>query len=50
MVRRPGYGDVLAAHDPEIRRRHAEAGVPAGFSDAIGWMLPLEGGADRTGA
>lgn len=34
----PGYGDFLAALDPELRRRHAEPGVPEGFSDAIGWM------------
>lgn len=38
MWRRPGYGDILAADDPDLRRRHAEPGVPAGFSDAVGWM------------
>ena len=38
MWRLPGYSDVLAAHDPELRKRHAEAGVPEGFSDAIGWL------------
>lgn len=38
MVRRPGYGDHLAATvDPGIRERHAE-GAPPGFSDAIGWL------------
>ena len=42
MVRRPGYAEVLAEHDPEIRRRHAEAGAPGGFSDAVGWMMPGE--------
>ncbi len=47
MVRRPGYAEALAAHDPEIRRRHAEAGAPSGFSDAVGWMLPSENGAAR---
>jgi predicted enzyme related to lactoylglutathione lyase len=46
MLRLPGYGDFLAARDPEIRRRHAEDGVPSGFSDAIGWMLPLDSGED----
>ena len=38
MLRLPGYGDFLAIRDPDIRRRHANPGVPAGFSDAIGWM------------
>ena len=38
MLRLPGYGDFLAIRDPDIRRRHASPGVPAGFSDAIGWM------------
>ncbi len=35
---RPGYGDWLAERDPDLRRRHAESGVPPGFSDAIGWL------------
>lgn len=43
MVRVPGYGDFLAERDPDLRRRHAEAGVPPGFSDAIAWMLPGDG-------
>jgi predicted enzyme related to lactoylglutathione lyase len=38
MWRLPGYGDFLAIRDPNIRRRHADPWVPAGFSDAIGWM------------
>jgi predicted enzyme related to lactoylglutathione lyase len=41
MWRRPGYGDVLARADPDIRDRQAAAGAPAGFADAIGWLLPL---------
>ncbi len=41
MWRRPGYGDVLAAADPDIRRRQAAAGAPAGFEDAIGWLIAL---------
>ena len=44
MLRRPGYGDFLAIRDPDIRRRHAEPGVPPGFSDAIGWMTTSGGG------
>jgi predicted enzyme related to lactoylglutathione lyase len=38
MVQRPGYGDVLAERDPSLRERHADPSVPAGFSDAIGWL------------
>jgi predicted enzyme related to lactoylglutathione lyase len=38
MLRQPGYGDFLAIRDPDIRRRHSDPSVPAGFSDAIGWM------------
>jgi hypothetical protein len=38
MLCRPGYGDFLATLDPDLRDRHAESGVPEGFSDAIGWM------------
>jgi uncharacterized protein len=45
MWRVPGYGDVLAERDPEFRARHAEAGVPAGFSDAVAWLVPLSGDA-----
>ncbi len=37
---RPGYAEFLEQFDPGMRSRHAESGVPAGFSDAIGWMLP----------
>jgi uncharacterized protein len=40
MWRLPGYADKLAERDPELRRRHAEAGVPEGFSDAIAWLIP----------
>jgi predicted enzyme related to lactoylglutathione lyase len=42
MWRRPGYGDRLAELDPGLRARHAEAGIPPGFSDAIGWLVPGE--------
>jgi predicted enzyme related to lactoylglutathione lyase len=39
MIRRPGYGDHLAATvDPGIHERQAGAQVPPGFADAIGWV------------
>jgi len=42
MIRRPGYGDHLAATiDPGIKERHATPGTPPGFSDAIGWTGQL---------
>jgi uncharacterized protein len=42
MIRRPGYGDHLAAtSDPEIYQRQSGVGAPPGFADAIGWMAPL---------
>jgi uncharacterized protein len=42
MIRRPGYGDHLAAtSDPEIYQRQSGVGAPPGFADAIGWMPPL---------
>ena len=42
MIRRPGYGDHLAAtSDPEIYERQAGVSAPPGFADAIGWMAPL---------
>jgi uncharacterized protein len=43
MWRLPGYGDRLAELDPELRARHAESGVPAGFSDAVAWLVPPSG-------
>jgi hypothetical protein len=43
MIRRPGYGDHLeATTDPDIRVR--QAGAPAGFEDAIGWLAPAGAG------
>lgn len=47
MLRVPGYGDVLARYDPDIRERHAADGVPPGFSDAIGWLESTEGDDDQ---
>jgi predicted enzyme related to lactoylglutathione lyase len=41
MWRLPGYGEFLERFDPGLRERHADSGVPAGFSDAIGWMMPM---------
>jgi predicted enzyme related to lactoylglutathione lyase len=38
MVRMPGYGDFLEQFEPGIRERQAEAGVPAGYEDAVAWM------------
>jgi predicted enzyme related to lactoylglutathione lyase len=43
MWRVPGYGDRLAELDPGLRARHAEAGIPPGFSDAVAWLVPGEG-------
>ena len=41
MIRRPGYGDHLAATvDPGIHERQAGVNVPPGFADAIGWLGP----------
>jgi predicted enzyme related to lactoylglutathione lyase len=39
----PGYGRALEALDPDIRNRHAEAGVPEGFTDAVAWLLHDDG-------
>lgn len=39
MIRRPGYGDHLAATvDPGIHERQADVGAPPGFEDAIAWV------------
>ena len=40
MVRMPGYADFLEAANPGIRERHAAAGAPPGFTDAIAWLQP----------
>jgi predicted enzyme related to lactoylglutathione lyase len=45
MWRRPGYAEALELIDPGIRERHAAAGAPDGFSDAIGWLLEMDGDA-----
>ena len=39
MIRRPGYGDHLAATvDPGIHERQAGVSAPPGFADAVGWV------------
>lgn len=41
MVRRPGYGDHLAATiDPGIHERQSGVNAPPGFADAIAWLGP----------
>ena len=47
MWRMPGYAEHLEINDPGLRQRHAEAGAPEGFSDAIGWLLPANGEPSR---
>ena len=44
MWRLPGYADFLEQFDPGLRQRHSEFGAPTGFSDAIGWMMPVDPG------
>jgi predicted enzyme related to lactoylglutathione lyase len=41
MFRLPGYGDYLAERDPELRERMAADGAPAGFEDAVAWLVPM---------
>jgi predicted enzyme related to lactoylglutathione lyase len=44
MIRRPGYGDHLAATiDPGILERQAAVNTPKGFADAVGWLVVAEG-------
>lgn len=41
LIRRPGYGDHLAATvDPTIHERQDAISAPVGFADAIGWRAP----------
>jgi hypothetical protein len=37
----PGYGDHLERADPEIRKRVAEVGGPAGFEDVVASINPI---------
>jgi predicted enzyme related to lactoylglutathione lyase len=41
MWRVPGYGDLLARRDPEIRARQEADGAPGGFADAVALLNPL---------
>jgi predicted enzyme related to lactoylglutathione lyase len=40
----PGYGDFLTTIDPGVRERHAAAGAPDGFTDAVGWLTKVSPG------
>jgi uncharacterized protein len=39
----PGYGDHLELDDPELRKRVAEYGGPAGFEDVVASISPIAG-------
>jgi hypothetical protein len=41
MFRLPGYGDYLEQRDPGLRERMAADGAPAGFEDAVAWLVPM---------
>ena len=43
----PGYGDFLAARDPELRERQAADQAPNGFADAVAILNPEETGDGR---
>ena len=48
MIRRPGYGDHLAATvDPGIRERQEAISAPPGFADGIAWLAPSPSGKDH---
>lgn len=48
LVRRPGYGDHLAATiDPGIHERQADVGAPPGFADATAWVVQATGTTPR---
>lgn len=42
--RLPGYGEFLAASDPEIRARQDAAQAPGGFADAVAILDPVADG------
>lgn len=44
MWRVKGYGEFLAARDPEIRERQDADDAPSGFADAVALMNPLATG------
>jgi len=37
----PGYGDHLEQGDPDLRKRMAEVGAPAGFEDVVASINPI---------
>jgi uncharacterized protein len=37
----PGYGDHLEQDDPDLRKRMAETGAPAGFEDVVASINPI---------
>jgi predicted enzyme related to lactoylglutathione lyase len=41
MWRLPGYGDFLEQGDPDLRRRQAGTGAPAGFEDVVATINPI---------
>jgi uncharacterized protein len=41
MWRLPGYGDFLEQRDPDLRKRMAESGGPAGFEDVVAALQPI---------
>lgn len=41
LVRMPGYADFLEVAHPGVRQRHAAAGAPPGFTEAIAWLQPI---------
>lgn len=47
MWQLPGYADHLDTLDPERAARHDAPGVPPGFGDAVGWLVPGHSGAAR---
>ena len=40
----PGYGDYLERDDPDLRKRVAEVGGPAGFEDVVASINPIADG------
>lgn len=45
MWRLPGYAELLAERDPEIRERQAADQAPGGFADAVALLIPPAAGA-----
>jgi uncharacterized protein len=46
MVRMPGYADFLEVRNPGIRDKHAAAGAPPGFTDAVSWLQQIPSDAE----